>query len=48
MIVKNQPNKSMIEYQFVDQKRKKITHMKKLIAKFDINKDELNAAFVTC
>ena len=48
MIVKNQPYKPMTEYQFVDQKRKKITQMKKLIAKFDITNDELNSAFATC
>jgi transposase len=48
MIVKNQPYKPMTEYQFVDQKRKKITQMKKLIAKFDITNDELNSVFATC
>ena len=37
MIVKKVPNIPQTEYQFLDQKRKKITAMKKLIAKFDIS-----------
>jgi hypothetical protein len=48
MIVKNQLCKPMTEYQFVDQKRKKITAMKKLIAKFEITNDDLNIAISTC
>lgn len=47
MIVKNQPYKPMTEYQFVDQKRKKITQMKKMIAKFGITTEDLNADFAT-
>lgn len=41
MIVKKIPYKPETEYQFLDQKRKKITHMKKLIAKFDITTNDL-------
>jgi transposase len=41
MIVKKIPYKPQTEYQFLDQKRKKITHMKKLIAKFDITTNDL-------
>jgi transposase len=48
MIVKNQPYKPMTEYQFVDQKRKKITAMKKIIAKFEITDEDLNLAKSTC
>ena len=48
MIVKNQPYKPMTQYQFVDQKRKKITAMKKLMAKFEITNEDLNIAIATC
>jgi transposase len=41
MIVKRIPYKPETEYQFLDQKRKKITQMKKLIAKFDISTNDL-------
>ena len=37
MIVKKVPYIPQTEYQFLDQKRKKIATMKKLIAKFDIS-----------
>jgi len=42
MIVKGQPYIPLTEYQFVDQKRKKITAMKRLITKFEITTDDLN------
>lgn len=42
MVVKKVPYIPQTEYQFLDQKRKKITAMKKLIAKFDISTDDLN------
>lgn len=42
MVVKQVPYIPQTEYQFLDQKRKKITAMKKLIAKFDISPDDLN------
>jgi transposase len=42
MIVKKIPYKPATEYQFLDQKRKKITQMKKLITKFDISMDDLS------
>lgn len=42
MIVKRIPYKPETEYQFLDQKRKKITQMKKLIAKFDITTNDLS------
>ena len=42
MVVKKMPYKPETEYQFVDQKRKKITQMKKLIAKFEITVDDLS------
>jgi transposase len=41
MIAKKIPYKPETEYQFLDQKRKKITQMKKLIAKFDISTNDL-------
>lgn len=41
MIVKKISYKPETEYQFLDQKRKKITQMKKLIAKFDITTNDL-------
>lgn len=42
MIVKKVPYKPETEYQFLDQKRKKITQMKKLITKFDISMNDLS------
>jgi transposase len=42
MIVKKVPYKPETEYQFLDQKRKKITQMKKLITKFDITFNDLS------
>jgi len=42
MVVKKVPYIPQTEYQFLDQKRKKITAMKKLITKFDISTDDLN------
>jgi transposase len=42
MIVKRVPYKPATEYQFLDQKRKKITQMKKLITKFDITISDLS------
>ena len=42
MIVKKVPYIPQTEYQFRDQKRKKITAMKKLIAKFDISTNDLD------
>ena len=42
MIVKKTPYVPISEYQFLDQKRKKITQMKKLISKFDISTNDLN------
>ena len=42
MIVKKVPYIPQTEYQFLDQKRKKITAMKKLIAKFDISTNDLD------
>lgn len=42
MVVKNKPYVPLTEYQFVDQKRKKITAMKRLITKFEITTDDLN------
>jgi len=42
MVVKKVPYIPQTEYQFLDQKRKKITAMKKLIAKFDISTGDLN------
>ncbi len=42
MLVKKVPYIPQTEYQFLDQKRKKITAMKKLIAKFDISPNDLN------
>jgi hypothetical protein len=42
MIVKKKPYVPQTEYQFLDQKRKKIAAMKKLITKFDISTNELN------
>lgn len=42
MIVKRIPYKPETEYQFLDQKRKKITQMKKLITKFDITMNDLS------
>jgi transposase len=42
MVVKNKPYIPLTEYQFVDQKRKKITAMKRLITKFDITTNDLN------
>jgi len=42
MIVKKVPYKPETEYQFLDQKRKKITQMKKLITKFDITINDLS------
>lgn len=41
MIVKRIPYRPVTEYQFLDQKRKKITQMKKLITKFDISMNDL-------
>ena len=42
MIVKRIPYRPVTEYQFLDQKRKKITQMKKLITKFDISMNDLS------
>jgi transposase len=42
MVVKNKQYVPLTEYQFVDQKRKKITAMKRLITKFDITTNDLN------
>jgi transposase len=42
MIVKRVPYKPETEYQFLDQKRKKTTQMKKLITKFDITINDLS------
>jgi transposase len=42
MIVKSKAYIPLTEYQFVDQKRKKITAMKRLITKFEITTDDLN------
>ena len=42
MIVKKMPYIPQTEYQFIDQKRKKIAAMKKLIAKFELTTDDLN------
>ena len=42
MVVKKVPYIPQIEYQFLDQKRKKIAAMKKLITKFDISTNDLN------
>jgi transposase len=42
MIVKKKPYVPQTEYQFLDQKRKKIAAMKKLITKFDISTNDLN------
>lgn len=42
MIVKKEPYKPQTEYQYLDQKRKKIAAMKKLINKFDISVEDLN------
>lgn len=42
MVVKRVPYKPETEYQFLDQKRKKITQMKKLITKFDITMNDLS------
>lgn len=42
MIVKKTPYVPQTEYQFLDQKRKKITAMKRLITKFDISTNDLN------
>ena len=42
MVVKKVPYIPQTEYQFLDQKRKKINAMKKLIAKFDISTNDLN------
>jgi transposase len=42
MVVKSKPYVPLTEYQFVDQKRKKITAMKRLITKFEITTDDLN------
>ena len=42
MIVKKVPYKPETEYQFLDQKRKKITQMKKLITKFEISINDLS------
>lgn len=42
MVVKKTPYLPQTEYQFLDQKRKKITAMKKLIAKFDISTNDLD------
>ncbi len=42
MIVKKMPYIPQTEYQFLDQKRKKITAMKKLIAKFELTTNDLN------
>lgn len=42
MVVKKAAYIPQTEYQFLDQKRKKITQMKKLIAKFEISTNDLN------
>lgn len=42
MVVKGLPYIPLTEYQFVDQKRKKIAAMKRLISKFEITTDDLN------
>jgi hypothetical protein len=42
MVVKGTPYLPLTEYQFVDQKRKKITAMKRLISKFDMTTNDLN------
>ncbi len=42
MVVKKVPYIPQTEYQFLDQKRKKIAAMKKIIAKFDISTNDLN------
>ncbi len=42
MVVKKTPYIPQTEYQFLDQKRKKISAMKKLIAKFDISTNDLD------
>ena len=42
MVVKGKSYIPLTEYQFVDQKRKKISAMKRLITKFDITTDDLN------
>ena len=42
MVVKQVPYNPQTEYQFLDQKRKKIATMKKLITKFDISTNDLN------
>ena len=42
MVVKKVPYIPQTEYQFLDQKRKKIAAMKKLITKFDISTKDLN------
>lgn len=42
MVVKKMPYIPQTEYQFLDQKRKKITAMKKLIARFDISTNDLD------
>ncbi len=42
MVVKGVPYIPLTEYQFVDQKRKKIAAMKRLITKFEITSDVLN------
>lgn len=42
MVTKKEAYKPVTEYQFIDQKRKKITQMKKIMAKFAISSEELN------
>jgi len=42
MVVKRQAYIPLTEYQFVDQKRKKIAAMKRLISKFEITNEDLN------
>jgi transposase len=42
MVVKKAPYIPQTEYQYLDQKRKKITAMKRLISKFDISTNDLN------
>jgi len=42
MVVKGTAYIPLSEYQFVDQKRKKIAAMKRLITKFKITTDDLN------
>jgi hypothetical protein len=42
MIIKKVPYKPETEYQFLDQKRKKITQMKKIITKFEITINDLS------